>query len=96
MQHSKSSPPDDLPNCMFKWYAPFLAVPVASILNESVQKSCVPTKWKQADIIPIRKTTTVEDMPKDLRPVSLTATLSKVCERFVINWLSLGGHLGRD
>ena len=46
------------------------------------------TGWNQADIIPIRKTATVEDITKDLRPISLTPTLSnKVCEHFVTNWL---------
>ena len=44
--------------------------------------------WASYATVPIRKTATVEDIKKDLRPVSLTPKLSnKVCDRFVTNWL---------
>ena len=87
LQPFKSPGPDDLPNWMFKLYAPFFAAPVASIFNESIRKACVPSRWKKADIIPIRKTAKVEDIIRDLRPISLTSNLSKVCEHFIGEWL---------
>ena len=72
---------------MFKLYAPLLVAPVASIFNESIRKTCFPSRWKEADIIPIRKTAKVEDIIRDLRSISLTSNLSKVCEHFIGEWL---------
>ena len=41
---------------------------------------------KKANVIPIPKTSP-EDITNDLRPISLTSTLSKTCESFVTDWL---------
>ncbi len=38
-------------------------------------------------MIPIRKTDTVKEIETDLRPISLTPTLSKVMEQFVAEWI---------
>ena len=38
-------------------------------------------------VIPIPKIPSPQDITKDLRPISLTSTLSKICERFVTDWL---------
>lgn len=80
----KSPGPEDVPNWMFKVYAPCLATQIASIFNESIQIANVPSKWKQGDIVPILKTPKLNDLKKDIRPFSLTPSLSKVCARFVI------------
>ena len=84
---SKSSGPDGVPNWVLKSYAHVLASPVASIYNASIQQSIVPTAWKEANVIPIPKIPLPVDIIKDLRPISLTSTLSKTCERFVTDWL---------
>ena len=42
---------------------------------------------EKADVIPVPKNKVPSDITKDLRPISLTATLSKRCERFVADWL---------
>ena len=47
----------------------------------------VPTVWKKAEVIPIPKTSIPADITTDLRPISLTPTLSKICESFVSDWL---------
>ena len=47
----------------------------------------VPDTWKKAEIIPVPKIKVPNDITKDLRPISLIATLSKTCERFVADWL---------
>ncbi len=44
----------------------------------------VPNIWKMADIAPLPKTKDIEDFNKDLRPISLTSTLSKIAEDFII------------
>ena len=41
--------------------------------------------WYIADVPPLPKAPTVNDINKDLRPISLTSTLSKVAEGFVID-----------
>ena len=37
----------------------------------------MPIDWKMANITPLPKTKTVKDPKKDLRPISLTASISK-------------------
>ena len=64
-----------------------LALPVTSIFNASLQQASVPDVWKKADVIPVPKNKAPSDINKDLRLISLTATLSKTCEGFVADWL---------
>ena len=45
----------------------------------------MPRAWKIADVPPLPKALTIDDINKDLRPISLTSTLSKVAEGFVID-----------
>ena len=69
--------------------------PVQSTVNEAtrgIRRSIPPPQqWKVADVIPINKVPIVKDLDKDLdndlRPISLTPTLSKVMERFVWQWI---------
>ncbi|CAB3996585.1 Hypothetical predicted protein, partial [Paramuricea clavata] len=84
---SKSSGPDCVPNWVLKSNSLILALPIASILNASIQQSLVPTIWKKADVIPIQKVKNLNDISTDLRPISLTPTLAKICERFIADWL---------
>ena len=84
---SKSSGPDCVPNWVLKSNSLTLALPIASILNASIQQSLVPTIWKKADVIPIQKVKNLNDISTDLRPISLTPTLAKICERFIAEWL---------
>ena len=44
----------------------------------------MPTVWKMANITPLPKTKIVKDPKKDLRPISLTASISKVAEEFIV------------
>ena len=53
----------------------------------SIQERTVPNAWKVADIISIPKINPVKDIEEDLRPISLTAVLSKTMERFVAKWI---------
>ena len=54
------------------------------------------TAWKQAYVVPVPKTNPPTDITKDLRPISLTPTVSKVLESFVGQWIlnELEGKLG--
>ncbi len=80
----KSSSPDCLPNWFLTTYAVILAMPISTIINTSFKENPVPACWKLANICPIPKDKQVIDVNKDLRPIYLTSTLSKIAEDAVI------------
>ena len=66
-------------------YSQLFACPVCSIINASLQEQRLPTLWKYADVSPLHKKKKVEDLRKDLRPISVTACLSKDAEDCVVH-----------
>ena len=82
---SRAGDPDDLPNWVLKEFSDILAPALTEVLNQSFRESKVPRIWKLADVPPVPKGASIEDFNKDLRPISLTSTLSKVAEGFVID-----------
>ena len=70
---------------MLKNFSDILAPALTEVLNQSFRESKVPRIWKPADVPPVPKGSSIEDFNKDLRPISLTSTLSKVVEEFVID-----------
>ena len=81
---SKASGPDSIPNWLLKEYADFLCHPLTVIFNASFKEQRLPQIWKMADVTPLPKTKPVKELKKDLRPISLTACLSKVAEECVV------------
>ena len=82
---SKADGPDGLPAWLLKtYYADIIAPVVTEVLNSSFLECKVPNIWKMADIVSLPKTKDIEDFNKDLRPISLTSTLSKIAEDFII------------
>ena len=81
---SRASGPDDTQNWVLKEYSDILAVPIANILKASFSEVSVPWVWKVADVSPLPKAPIVSDFIKDLRPISLNSTMSKITESFVI------------
>ena len=81
---SCSSGPDDIPNWVLKTFSDILALPVADIINSSFQSCKVPQIWKMADVVPLPKVSVVNHLEKKLRPFSLTSTLWKIAESFII------------
>ena len=67
--------------------ANFLADPVCAIFNSSLRQGDVPKIWKQANVIPVPNIHPPKLVENDLRPISLTATLSKILESFVGGWI---------
>ena len=82
---SRSGGPDNLPNWVLKEYADILAFPIADILNTSFLECRVSRVWKLADVSPLPKVPMISHFIKNLRPISLTSTLSKVAEGIVIH-----------
>ncbi|PFX30132.1 Neuropilin-1 [Stylophora pistillata] len=61
-----------------------LAYPVSTILNASFKEQKLPRSWKCADVTPLPKNKPIKDIKKDLRPISLTQSISKVAEDFIV------------
>jgi hypothetical protein len=73
---------DNLPSWFLQVGAPLFAVPVANLMNLSLDKLVVPMQWKRASILPILKVNTPSSL-SDFRPISITPVLSRVLERIV-------------
>ena len=84
---SKAAEPDCVPNWLLSEYAEVLAEPVTAILNSSYKKQRLPSPWKLADVVPLPKEKPVEDLSKQLRPISLTHAISKLAQDFVVSTL---------
>ena len=75
--------PDDLPNCILRDLSCTIAPPICAILNQSLRDCRLPTKWKQANVTPIPKVHPPRSIQSDVRPISLTPTISKYFESFI-------------
>ena len=82
---SKAGGPDEIPNWLLKEYPMLLALPVSKIINTSFKEMRLPSIWKVANVIPLPKVKPVGNINQHLRPISLTASLSKVTENFVVH-----------
>ena len=82
----KACGPDAIPNRILKLFASELSDPVTTIFNRLLSSGNFPSAWRDAYISPIPKASAVT-CDNDLRPVALTACLSKVFEDFVVQWL---------
>jgi len=83
----KSSGPDDIPNWVWSHFAPWLSEPICAIFNVSLRSGIVPGAWKLANVTPIPKVTPPTQIDRDIRPISVTPTVSKVSESFVGQWM---------
>ena len=82
IKSNKAHGPDGLPNWILNSFSMELSEPVSIIFNTSIKQAQVPMQWKRANVIPAPKSTPVTNISTDLRPISLTATLSKTLESF--------------
>jgi hypothetical protein len=82
----KASGPDGVPNWLLKDYAEFLANPVCIILNGSFAEQYLPLLWKYANVTPLPKMKPVTVITKHIRPISLTPSLSKLAEDFIVRY----------
>ena len=81
---AKAGGPDGVPNWILREYAELLAYPVATILNASFKEQKLPRAWKLADVTFLPRTKPVKEIKKQLRPISLTPSISKIAEEFVV------------
>ncbi|CAH1259201.1 Hypp2194 [Branchiostoma lanceolatum] len=81
----KSPGPDGIPARILKEFACELSTPLCDLFNTSFTEGTVPSQWKEANVVPLPKSS--PPSIDELRPISLTPMLSKLCERFVTNWI---------
>lgn len=93
----KSSGPDNVPNWFLRDFSIWLAEPICAIFNASVRTGIVPSSWKKANVVPIPKVNPPLKIEYDLRPISLTPTISKLLESIVGQWIleSTWDHLDK-
>ena len=84
---NKSCGPDNIANWILRDGSVWIAEPVCAIFNASVRDGIVPIIWKKANVVPIPKINPPRKIESDLRPISLTSTLSKVLESIVGTWI---------
>ena len=84
LSSGKGGGPDEVPNWFLREYAVILALRISQIVNTSYKQQCLPSIWKFANVSPLPKVKLEQDLKRELRPISLTPSISKVAEDFVI------------
>jgi len=83
----KAPGPDNLPNWFLRDFGFALCDPLAWIFNSSIKEGIVPSIWKRANVVAIPKIKPPKSIEQDLRPISLTPTISKIFESIVGKWM---------
>ena len=79
----KAPGPDGLPNWLLRDFSAILCDPLCAIFNMSLRTGHFPGLWKKANVIPVPKVKPPTSIESDLRPISLTPTVSKIFESIV-------------
>ncbi len=74
---SKSSGPDEVPALLLREGAPWLADPISSLFNLSLQRGCLPRDWISVNVVPVYKKGCKHSV-SNYRPISLTCIAVKV------------------
>ena len=77
--------PGGIPAWLLKENSDVLAAAISEIINSSYREAGLPQSWKCADIVPIPKHKPVQEVNKDLRPISLIPIMSKVAEDYIVD-----------
>ena len=81
---NKAPGPDKVSVQCFKDTLEIIIGPVTDIINCSLMTSTYPISWKLAEVIPLHKDGDPDDASNN-RPVSLLSSLSKICDKVVLN-----------
>ena len=85
---TKSAGPDMILNKILTIFAFEFALVITDIFNTSMKQEIFPNQLKRSSVVPIPKVLPRSSIEDDLRPTSLTAQVSKVMERFVLESLT--------
>ena len=99
LKPSSSPGPDKIHPRILREGAEFLARPLSVIYSKSLESNCLPGDWTLGTIVPIFKKGN-RQLPKNYRPVSLTAIPCKILESIVkdevMEHLTTGGYLSKE
>ena len=73
---------DKISNVMLKSIIPAISHPLSIIFNQSIASGKIPSKMKQAEVVPLYKGKDM-DLVINYRPISLLITISKVLEKVI-------------
>ena len=73
---------------IFKSACKLLSLPLATMINKSVQMGVYPAKLKYAKIIPVHKTDDIAN-PTNYRPISLLSIFNRIFEKIICNRLQV-------
>lgn len=76
--------PDGIGLVMILRCCPYIIPILQHLVNSCIETSCFPRCWKNTYVLPLPKTKNPVEL-KDLRPISILPTLSKIVER-VLDW----------
>ena len=79
---SNSTGADNINAFILKLFIRRISDVLTHIINTSIELNTFPSRWKKAIITPIPKVG-IPLSPNDFRPISILATLSKVCEKLI-------------
>ena len=82
LKESTSSGPDGIHSKLLRECSKSLAKPLKILFTKSMDKSKIPTSWKRANVTPIHKKGSKQEIT-NYRPISLTSVISKVMERII-------------
>ena len=90
---NKATGMDGISGNLLKSVAPIISVPLANIINRSLDEGIFPSLWKAAKVVPIFKSGSKTGV-NNYRPISVLSIMSKVMERHVHNHFVkyLDGH----
>jgi hypothetical protein len=83
---NKANAPDDIPLFILKNCSQQIVESLSQIFNASIQKSKMPSKWKNVIVVQILKNGD-KCVIQNYRPISLLSCSSKVLERCIVNKL---------
>ena len=67
-------------------YAAFIHEPICAVFNASIRDGRVPEVWAMANVLSVAKVHPSVSVDNDLRPISVTPTISKLLEAIVGGW----------
>lgn len=83
---NKSAGPDGFPPVLFKNCASFLTFPLFLIFKSSLDNGCMPQKLKQAYIVPIHKSGSLNDV-RNYRPIAKLSIIAKIIDSLMADQL---------
>ena len=86
LQAHKACGPDNISARIIKECSEQLLTPLAVLFNMSVQRGAFPSRWAEANIVPVHKKGS-KKVPSNYRSISLTPLFGKILERCVCDVL---------